>query len=184
MIALLAVGVLCLFNTSTIFVSVICFIIFIFLTAIRLSVKKDIGKNFEMSDVIIYDPETQVLQLFKRDERIRDYVKVTEAHNLSVAHEPEKIHIGAVSVGGVTTGGVYKTGGYDYVKIGSKNGDGMLTYKGSFIKTVKLSDETYKSAKKDIPSWVNDSEKQLNLYTTIRPSVEMCEFLLDWFCGK
>lgn len=31
-------------------------------------------------------------------------------------YDPEKIHIGAVSVGGVTTGGVYKTGGNYYSK--------------------------------------------------------------------
>ena len=60
----------------------------------------------------------------------------------------------------------------------------MLTYKDRFIKTIQLNDATYKIAKKEIPSWLDDSEKQIKLYTTIVPTMDICQFILDWLCGK
>ncbi len=190
--------------------SVIFFALFIFFMCIRISVKKDLGVNYELNEIIRYDATTYTIHLFKRDHRIADYVKIKDARNIHIKYEPKKLHIGAVSVGGVTTGGAYTTGGYNYVSGTTKSGFAQLEYKGNIVHYIQLNKDLYNQAKNSpVAEYLNhdtkqirahgngeftqaDIEKMLTNYATTgftgnfdqtKATFAQCEQIVAWMCG-
>ncbi len=105
--------------------------------------------------------------LIARNPSISKVIKIEEAKNYTIAHEPEKTHFGAVTVGGVTTGGTYTTGGYDYISNSTKSGFYNMVYGGNdHIFQIQLTDEQYKQAQKSkIAKYLNEENKQIYVHT-------------------
>ena len=204
----LVIGLLCLPVVPI--VSIACFAIIVFLACMVFSAKKDHGINYEMNEIIRYDAETYTLHLFKRDRRIADYVQIKDDQNIHVKYEPEKLHIGAVTVGGVTTGGAYTTGGYHYVAGPSKSGFAKLEYKGNRVLYIQLNNELCKQAQKSpIVEYLDHNTKKIfafgtgeltdsdlkqmitNYKTTgfggnfdqTKATFAQCEQIVAWMCG-
>lgn len=138
-------------------------------------------KTFE--ELLYYDKHDDILTLYKRDSRIKDYIKVIDDRSYDVKYKPEELHFGSATVGGVTTGGVYKTGGYNYIS-GShinegvaqlcvdfvdhsvNNGFGKGEHHYGFIKAIKLSDDLFSQAQKSemVKDYLDEREKQIVVY--------------------
>ena len=121
------------------------------------------------ANFISYNKDKYTLTLIKRDPSIARAITIADARDYSIKYEPEKIHIGAVTVGGVTTGGTYTTGGYNYVAGSHKNGLCNLYYLDQLISKIQLSDELYAQAQNsDIAPFLN-KEQQIEVisYTPI-----------------
>ena len=146
----------------------------------------DTGEVIEKSNAqtatakfISYSKDTYTLTLIKRDPLIAKAVKITDARDYSIKYEPEKIHIGAVTVGGVTTGGAYTTGGYNYVAGSHKNGLCNLYYVDQLISKIQLSDELYEQAiNSDIAPFVNDA-KQIEVISSVPISEQEAQLAID-----
>lgn len=204
----LVVGLLCLPVVPI--VSIACLAIIIFFTCMIFSAKKDHGINYEMNEIVRYDATTHTIHLFKRDRRLADYFKIKDDHNIHVKYEPEKLHIGAVTVGGVTTGGTYTTGDYNYIAGTSKSGFAQLEYKGNIVFYIQLNKDLYNQAKKSaIVEYLNhdtkqirvcgngeftqaDIEKMITNYKTTgfggnfdqtKATFAQCEQIVAWMCG-
>lgn len=105
-----------------------------------------------------------VLKISERKPAIAKVVKIVNDKNYTVSYEPEKIHIGAVTVGGVTTGGAYKTGGYHYVSGSEKSGKCKLVYFGETIWKIQLNDELFNRAKSSsISKYLIEEKKQIQV---------------------
>lgn len=131
------------------------------------------------ANCISYDKDTYTLTLIKRDPLISKAVKIADARDYSIKYEPEKIHIGAVTVGGVTTGGAYTTGGYNYVAGSHKNGLCKLYYLDQLISKIQLSDELYAQAQNsDIAPFLNE-EMQIEVISYIPISEDAAQSVID-----
>ena len=190
--------------------SIVFFAIFIFFICIRVSVKKDLGINYEMNEIVRYDATTYTVHLFRRDRRLADYFKIKDDQNIHIKYEPEKLHIGAVSVGGVTTGGAYTTGGYNYIAGTTKSGFAKLEYKDKNVLYIQLNDELYEQAKASpVSEYLDHKTKRLcvfgreelteaeqkqmitNYKTTgfvgnfdkLKATFTQCRQIVAWMCG-
>ena len=117
------------------------------------------------ADCVSYDEDSSVLTLLKRDSRVSRIVKIKKDHDISIKHEDETLHIGAVSVGGVVSGGAYTTGGYDYISDDGHNGLYKLTYGYcSTIKKIKLDAELFKQAQNsNIAQYLDDTDNSIRV---------------------
>lgn len=132
---------------------------------------RETDKKELLNLIASYDPQTSSIKLSGRSTELKPYLKATKSYDLSMAYEPEKLHIGAVSVGGVTTGGTYKTGGYDYISSIKHNG----MYKIEFlvdktndiwhtVNTIQLSNALYEEAKNSsIAQYLNHEKKAIEV---------------------
>lgn len=89
------------------------------------------------------------MTVHQRSSQIHEIVTIANAQNMTISHEPETTHIGAVTVGGVTTGGTYKTGGYDYVSSSSKSQYCELLYAGRMVRSISLTSDDFAKARED-----------------------------------
>lgn len=123
-----------------------------------------INKNAldELNSVAHYVKATGTLSITGKSKYFEEAIKLHKDMDLSIKYEPEKLHIGAVTVGGVTTGGTYTTGGYNYISGAKLNGLCYLLYKDldKPIKKIQLTDSLYQTAKESIISQYLDEEKK------------------------
>ncbi len=188
-------------------VGVFCIIVTLYWSSTGEVIEKS---NAQMSTINLmsYDEKTGTLTVSKRDVKIAKALKIIDAKNYTIKYEPEKLHIGAVTVGGVTTGGTYTTGGYNYIADSQKNGLCRLEYLEKVVNQIQLSDELYQQAQKsdiapflnsakqiEVKKFVQMSEKELqsainNMKTTGYagnnfankglPTKEKCIMIMDW----
>lgn len=120
------------------------------------------AEKAELDSLVSFDKETGVLTLHKRSPLIAKLIQIRESQDVFIKYEPEKLHVGAVTVGGVTSGGAYTTGGYNYISAEKKNGLCTLEYgaNGGRIRKIQLSPTDYLDAAQSIIADYLDSEKQ------------------------
>ena len=120
----------------------------------------------ETADMLSYQNYDSILTLKKRDPAISKIVKIAKDHDVSIKHEPETLHVGAVSVGGVVSGGTYTTGGYNYVSDDGASGYYRLEYDGHMIKTIQLDHTLFLQAKDSpIAQYLNNKEETIVVVT-------------------
>ena len=125
-----------------------------------------------------FNPDTGVFTVKKRSNLLRKVIKIEDSYDVSVKHEPLKLHVGAVTVGGVTTGGTYTTGGYDYMSVGNKNG--LCTFKcgENIIGTIQLSPFLLQSAKESsISVFLTEETRTINVR---RATIAKGQKILNW----
>lgn len=120
------------------------------------------AEKAELDSLVSFDKETGVLTLHKRSPLIAKLIQIKESHDVFIKYEPEKLHVGAVTVGGVTSGGAYTTGGYNYIAAEKKNGLCTMEYgiNGDWIRKIQLSPADFADATQSIIADYLDSETQ------------------------
>ncbi|MBQ4427937.1 MAG: hypothetical protein II881_09370 [Oscillospiraceae bacterium] len=170
-------------------------------------------KGLKESEIGCYFIEKGTLVVKERKMDVGKIVTIMDDYNPVVKYEPEKLHIGAVTVGGITTGGTYTTGGNYYVAGKEKTGHYRLVCKDNTIYKIQLSDEQFKLAQKSrINKYLNEEKKQIMVVDEVSltasemieyvatakssgyltggevgkkgfPSYEKCREILSWLCG-
>lgn len=133
--------------------------------------KKEIKTNEENATIIsaisrraFYDDDSRTLVLNEIEPLLTQLITIKADRNMSVQHEPEKLHIGAVTVGNVTTGGSYKTGGYNYIKNEGKSGKYLMYFNGKQLQTIRLSNNLYQKAQHSpISAYLDHSKRVINV---------------------
>lgn len=132
----------------------------------------------KVASFVSFDYNSEILTVSKRDPEIAKSIKIVNDKDVTIDYEPEKLHIGAVTVGGVTTGGTYTTGGYHYISSIKDNGKCSLEYCDNLIKKIQLSKDLYEQAKtSDIAEYLDKETLQMQARWV---SLEQCIKIMDW----
>lgn len=129
------------------------------------------AEKAELDSLVSFDKETGVLTLHKRSPLIAKLIQIRESKDFFIKYEPEKLHVGAVTVGGVTSGGAYTTGGYNYISEEKKNGLCTLEYgtNGDRIRKIQLSPTDYIAAAQSIiADYLNSEKQQIDIIVDVR----------------
>lgn len=116
------------------------------------------------------------LVLHQRSPELAKYIKIKERIKYDISYEPEKLHIGSVTVGGVTTGGTYKTGGYNYISGEHKTGLYRLEYFDNTIWKIKFDDAMYQEVIQSPIKQYLDENKEIYVTETY----DKCQEIKDW----
>lgn len=100
--------------------------------------------RLQVKEIVSYENKT--LRLKAQNKYLSDMIDIVAATTTTVYKNPEKIHVGAVTVGGVTTGGVYKTGGELYGKTVTAAGRYEILYDGKEVERIYLTDDLAQKA--------------------------------------
>lgn len=132
------------------------------------------------ASLVSYDRVNLTATITKRASEITKVITIANDHNYTIAYEPVKLHIGAVSVGGVTTGGTYTTGGYNYVSSTTKSGYYQLQYAGQLISHIKLNDSDYQKAKQSpIAPFLDDKKHQIDVIESVQCSEQEARAMIN-----
>lgn len=135
-------------------------------------------KADELKSLATYEYDG-TLKLWKRSPDLASIISIADDQNIVTAYNPEKLHVGAVSVGGVVSGGAFTTGGNHYIAHSEKSGKSKLVYGGDrrIINKIWLPAELFAQAEKSSIAQYLDKNKQ---QISVVDDVWLSQFDLMW----
>lgn len=135
--------------------------------------KKELSKYAELKS-------GGILEIKKVTKKVVDNIAMKDAHNVNIAYDPVKLHIGAVSVGGVVSGGAYTTGGKNYVSSIEKSGQVDLTFLDETVFEICFPSEFKSIAKQtEVKRYLKKNGNISARSNTKLTEVEMRQFLME-----